>query len=160
VAVVRYFKDVTAVWRDDLEFDATAGSGFSVKVDGHTQTGFSPMELVLVGLAGCTGNDVIEILRKMRQDVTGLEVRVHGDRAEECPRKFTHIQVTYALAGRGLDLEAVRRAIELSETKYCSVSATLRGVAEIVHRVEIREAAPLPAASRANADGPGGSETS
>jgi putative redox protein len=137
--VAKYSKDVSAAWTGDLQFDVTAGSGFTVRVDGHAKTGFSPMEMVLVGLAGCTGGDVIEILRKKRQAVAGLEVRVHGDRAEDDPRKFTDVQVTYRVAGRGIDPEAVRRAIELSEAKYCSVSATLRGVARITSRFEIRE---------------------
>lgn len=139
-----YPKEAAATWQAGRTFEISAGSGFSVTTDGDARNGFSPMELVLVGLAGCTGADVIDILRKKRQEVTGLEVRVRGDRADEHPRKYTHIEVTYVVTGRGVDPEAVRRSIELSETKYCSVSATLRGVATIRTRYEIREAEPIP----------------
>jgi putative redox protein len=139
-------KDAVAVWTSGLAFDVTATlSGFSVRVDGEAKKGFSPMELVIVGLAGCTGGDAISILQKKRQKVTAFEVRVHGERADDYPRKYTNIEVTYIVTGRGIDPEAVRRAIELSETKYCSVSATVRGVAKITSRFEIREAEPIAA---------------
>jgi len=137
-------KDAVAVWTSGLAFDVTATrSGFSVRVDGEAKKGFSPMELVIVGLAGCTGGDAISILQKKRQKVTAFEVRVHGERADDYPRKYTNIEVTYIVTGRGIDPEAVRRAIELSETKYCSVSATVRGVAKITSCFEIREAEPM-----------------
>ena len=139
-------KEAVAVWKGGLHFDTTAiVSGLSVNVDGEGKKGFSPMELVIVGLAGCTGGDVISILRKKRQPVTAFEVRVHGDRADDFPRKYTNIEVTYIVTGRGIDPEAVRRAIELSETKYCSVSATVSGVAKITSRFEIREVEPIVA---------------
>jgi len=139
-------KEAVAVWKGGLQFDATATvSGFSVPVDGEGKTGFSSMELVIVGLAGCTGGDVISILQKKRQKVTAFEVRVHGDRADDYPRKYTHIEVAYIVTGHNVDPQAVRRAIELSETKYCSVSATVKGVAKITSRFEIREAEPIAA---------------
>ena len=87
-------KDVTAVLTEGQQFDVTGTSGFSVHLDGEAKTAMSSMELVLAGLAGCTGSDVISILRKKRQDVTGLEVKVHGRRAEEHPRRYTHIEIT------------------------------------------------------------------
>jgi len=138
-------KDVTAVLTEGLQFDVTGNSGFSVHLDGEAKTAMSSMELVLAGLAGCTGSDVISILRKKRQDVTGLEMRIHGRRAEEHPRRYTHIEITFVVTGRNVDPEAVRRAIELSQTKYCSVSASLRGSANITTRYEIREAESVPA---------------
>ena len=138
-------KQATAIWQGETVYDVTAGSGFTVRLDGQAKSGFSPMEMVLVGLAGCIGADVADILRKKRQDVTGIEVHVQGIRASEPPRKYTDIQISFAVTGRGLDPEAVRRAIELSETKYCSVSATLQGGPRITSRFEVREAAPAEA---------------
>jgi putative redox protein len=135
-------KQAMAVWKDGLAFEATAGSGFKVTMDtAEGRTGFSPMELLLVSVAGCTGMDVIDILRKKRQAVTGLEIRVTGTRAEEHPRKYTAIRIRYVVTGRQVDPEAVRRSIELSETKYCSVTATVSGTAKVTTEFEIREAA-------------------
>ncbi len=134
-------KEAIAVWKSGTEFEATAlVSGFSVRTDGGGKKALSPMELLLVALAGCTGSDIISILEKKRQNVTAFEVRVHGDRADEYPRKYTNIEITYIVSGHGVDPGAVRRAIELSEAKYCSVSASLGGVPRIVTRFEIREA--------------------
>jgi len=133
-------KDGVVVWRENEIFDGTPTSGFTVRMDGAGKAGPSPMELVLLGLAGCTGADVIDILRKKRQEVTSLEVRVHGERAAEHPRKYTHVEVNFVVTGRGVDPQAVRRSIELSETKYCSVSATLRDSAQITTRFEVHEA--------------------
>lgn len=139
-------KEALAVWKSGTEFEATATvSGFSVRTDGGGKKAISPMELLLVSLAGCTGADVISILEKKRQNVTAFEVRVHGDRADEYPRKYTNIEVIYVVTGREIDPGAVRRAIELSETKYCSVSATLGGAPKITTRFEIREAEPIAA---------------
>lgn len=139
-------KEAIAVWKSGTEFEATAtGSGFSVRTDGGGGKAISPMELLLVSLAGCTGADVISILEKKRQNVTAFEVRVHGDRAAEYPRKYTNIEIVYVVTGHGIDPEAVRRAIELSEAKYCSVSASLGGVPTITTHFEIREAEPIAA---------------
>jgi len=139
------YKEAVAVWREGEVFDATPNSGFTVRMDGAAKAGPSPMELVLVGLAGCTGADVIDILRKKRQDVTHLEVRVHGDRSETHPRKYTNVEVNFVVTGHGVDPDAVRRSIELSETKYCSVSATLRDEVRLRTRFEVREAEPAVA---------------
>jgi putative redox protein len=136
---------VTAVWTKGLQFRATGKTGDEVLMDGDGRAGLGPMEMLLAGLAGCTGSDVIDILRKKREAVTGVEIRVHGRRAAEHPTKFTDIQVTYVVTGRQVDPEAVRRSIELSETKYCGAAATLRGVAHITTRFEIREAEPAAA---------------
>jgi putative redox protein len=138
-------KDALAVWRGGTAFDVTTGSGQQLVADGAALAGASPMELILVGLAGCTAADVIDILRKKRQPVTGLEVRVHGERQEEHPRVYRQIEIVFVVTGHGVDPEAVRRAIELSEGKYCSVSAMLRGTAQIVCRYELREIEPLTA---------------
>ena len=124
------------VW--NMQFDATAGSGHSVSLDasvedGGANLGFRPMELLLVGLAGCTAMDVISILRKKRQVVSNYEVRVHGVRAEAHPMVFTQITVEHRLTGRDIDPDAVRRAIELSESRYCGAGAMLGKTARLTH---------------------------
>ncbi len=140
-------KEAIAIWKEGLVFEGTAALGFKVTMDSlQGGTGFSPMELLLVSLAGCTGMDVIDLLRKKRQDVSGLEVRVTGTRAAEHPRKYTSIHIHFVVTGREVNPEAVRRSIELSETKYCSVSATLSGVAQITTDFEIRVAAAVAGA--------------
>jgi putative redox protein len=127
-----------------MRFQAEAGSGHSVVLDaadhaGGDNAGFRPMEMLLVGLAGCTAMDVISILRKKREDVTDYEVRVDGVRADDHPMVFTNITVTHVVTGRNIHPEAVARAIELSENKYCGAGATLSKSAELKHVFEIRE---------------------
>jgi putative redox protein len=125
---------------DGMAFRATTGSGHQLLLDtapdhGGAGRGPTPMELVLVALGGCTGMDVISILRKMRQDVTGYEVRVTGDeRAETHPRVYTAITVEHIVRGRNLDDASVARAVELSATRYCPVSAMLGETATVTHR--------------------------
>ena len=138
--------DAKVTWKEKMAFDGTAGSGFTLPLDakienGGSSSGFSPMELLLVGLAGCTGMDVIDILRKKSQDVTSFEVRVHGDRANEHPRIFTHITIEFVVTGHHVDQQAVDRSVELSTTKYCSASAMLERSAQIEHKITILEAA-------------------
>jgi putative redox protein len=103
------------------------------------------MELLLMGLAGCTGMDVISILRKKRQEVTAYEVRVRGERAETDPKVFTHITVEHVVTGHAISPEAVARAIELSETKYCGAGAMLSKTAALTHifRILERDAQPV-----------------
>jgi putative redox protein len=97
------------------------------------------MELLLLALGGCTGVDVISILKKKRQHVTDYRIEVSGERRDEYPRKFTRLYVKHIVCGHGVTEQAVAQAIELSETKYCSVAATLRGGVEIVTSYEIIE---------------------
>jgi putative redox protein len=130
---------------DGMRFEGEAGSGFRLIMDSDgdhpgADAGFRPMELLLVGLAGCTAMDVISILRKKREDVTGYEVRVSGARAEDDPRVFIDVTVTHIVTGRHVRPESVARAVELSETKYCGASATLSKTARVTHTYEIREA--------------------
>lgn len=132
-------KQVVAVWREGTAFDVTADSGHTIVTDGAARISMSPMELLLAGLAGCTGADVVEILRKKRQDVSGVEVRVEGLRAEDHPRVYTHVDVLFIVTGRNVLPEAVRRAIELSREKYCSATAMFRATAVVNCRYEIRE---------------------
>ncbi len=132
----------TVALKDGLQFEASSGSGHRVVLDaapdaGGHDAGPRPMEMLLLGLGGCTGMDVISILRKMRQDVTGYEVRLSGDRATEHPKVFTHIVVEHVVRGRGLSEESVRRAVELSATRYCSAAAMLGKVARIEERYRL-----------------------
>jgi putative redox protein len=150
-------EEMTAIARldDGMRFDAEAGSGHHVTLDasahsGGAGAGFIPMEMLLIGLAGCTGMDVISILRKKRQDVTAYEVVVHGVRAEMNPMVFTDITVEHRVTGRHISAEAVERAIELSETKYCGAGAMLGKTARLTHTFRIVAAdEPLPAISSA-----------
>jgi putative redox protein len=127
-----------------MQFEAAAGSGHYVTLDaseehGGTDLGFRPMELLAVGLAGCTAMDVIGILRKKRQVVTDYEVHVQAARAEQHPMVFTEITVEHRVTGQHVDPEAVRRAIELSECCYCGAGATLAKTAKITHTFRIFE---------------------
>ncbi|MEM3386194.1 MAG: OsmC family protein [Nitrososphaerales archaeon] len=116
--------------------------GHSVAMDlpkdlGGEGAGFTPMKLLLVALAGCTALDIINILKKQRQNLSLLEVHADGDRAEEPPKYYTQIRLKYILKGDALSEDAVKRAIRLSEEKYCSVMANLRGVSKITTSYEI-----------------------
>lgn len=126
---------------DDL-FIGTSPSGhaFAIDTKGDRKSAPTPMEMLLVSVAACTAADVISILQKKRQDVTEYLVQVEGTRAEDYPRKFTAFNVHHIVHGRGVSADAVERAIELSDTKYCSVAATVRPTAEITTTFEIIEA--------------------
>ncbi|MGH2538286.1 MAG: OsmC family protein [Candidatus Promineifilaceae bacterium] len=132
------------VLQHGLTFTGSAESGHSVtmsvsRASGGDDDGPSPLELCLISMGGCTAIDVVAILRKKRQAVTGLEVRLATERAAEPPRVFTHFYLTFVVRGRGVDPGAVERAIELSQTKYCSVSAMLGLSGPIDCRYEIIE---------------------
>jgi len=120
---------------DGLRFNASAGSGHSIVLDsGEGNMGMRPSELVPVALAGCTGMDVISILRKKRQAVSGYRIEVGGTQMDAHPNAFTRMDVTHIVEGVGVDVDAVSRAIELSATKYCAVGTTLAtGIVEIHH---------------------------
>ncbi len=130
----------------EMRVDAEAGSGHQVTLDaaehcGGQNEGFRPMELLLVGLAGCTGMDVISILRKKRQQVTGYAVHVVGVRAEDHPMVFVEINVVHIVTGHQIQPEAVARAIQLSEERYCGAGAMLGKVAHLTHTFRIIDAA-------------------
>ena len=119
-----------------LQFVGTASSGHAIVMDGDPEVGGSntapkPMELLLLGLGGCSGMDVISILRKKRQDITGLEIHIKGTRADTYPKNFTEIDLEFIVNGKNISEDAVKRSIELSVNKYCSVKATLEGAATI-----------------------------
>jgi putative redox protein len=127
----------SVTWRHDTNFTGTADSGFTINLASGDGDGLRPMELLLISLAGCTSIDVVGILQKKRQQMTGYEVQVEGQRAADHPRVFTHIRVHYVISGRELDPQAIERAIELSRDKYCSVSAMLHQSAEVEYTYEI-----------------------
>ena len=105
----------------------------------RAETGPRPMDLLLIGLAGCTSMDVISILQKKRQSFTDLQVKVTAERAEEHPKVYTQIHLEYIVQGKGVDPKAVERAIELSQTKYCPASAMLEKAAQITTSYRIVE---------------------
>lgn len=117
-------------WHERLTFTGTASSGFEVPLGtdpkvGGDNDGFRPLELMAISLAGCTAMDVISIIKKKRQDVSGFEVTVHEDRAEEHPKVFTAATIEYHVTGHNVDEKAVARAIELSAVRYCPAQAML-----------------------------------
>jgi putative redox protein len=127
-------------WVEDKRFVGRASSGHAIVVDGSAEKlGSSPMELLLIGMAGCTAYDVMSILEKKRQTVTGLEVSARAERAEEPPRVYTEIEVEYVLRGREIKPKAVEDAIRLSEEKYCSASIMLGKTAQITTSYRIEE---------------------
>lgn len=138
--------DAKVTWQGRMSFTGSANSGFPIQLGtdpavGGDNDGARPMELIAIGLAGCTAMDVISILQKKRQDVTAFEVRVHGDRADEHPKVFTKITIEYLIEGRNIDPAAVERAMELSETKYCPAQAMLGKVVPIALKYKITEVA-------------------
>lgn len=130
-------------WIDGERFVANDDKGHSVIMDvskehGGEGSGFSPMQLLLAALGGCTGMDVIGILRKQRQKLTNLEIHVSGERVAEHPRVYGKIHVVYRLKGEDLKEKAVQRAIQLSEDKYCSVGAMVRKTAKLSHDYKVQ----------------------
>jgi putative redox protein len=133
------------VWKGGMAFTGSSDSGYLIPLDakkraGGHEMGFQPLQLFAIGLVGCTGMDVISILQKKRQEVTEFEVSAHIERAEDHPRVFTKIVIEYKLTGKDLDHQAVERAVELSETRYCPAQAMLEKATEISHKIIIFEA--------------------
>ena len=131
----------TVHYAGDEFFIGTSPSGHAQTIDvkGDRKAAPSPLEMLLVSVAACTAADVISILLKKRQDVTDYSVEVTGERVEEHPRKFVKFHVHHIVRGRTVSEKAVADAIELSDTKYCSVAATVRPTAEITTSYEIIE---------------------
>ncbi len=130
---------------DGMRFHSRSGSGHEIVMDtvreyGGTDEGARPLELLLLGLGGCTGMDVISMLRKMRQDVTGYQVRLRADRADDHPRVMTRIEVEHVLTGNNLNPDSVKRAVELSANRYCSAGGMLKQAAPIIERFRIIDA--------------------
>ncbi|ANB02190.1 OsmC family protein [Ectothiorhodospira sp. BSL-9] len=130
-------------WLDNATFVGESGSGHAVVMDGPPEHGGRnlgprPMEMLLLGMGGCTAFDVMQILKKSRQSVTDCELEVSAERAETDPKVFTRIHVNYIVTGHDLSEKHVARAVSLSAEKYCSASIMLGKVAEITHDFEIR----------------------
>ena len=135
-------RETVVHFRENLRFTATTPSGFGVELDSSVSadgaiSAPTPMELQLVALGGCSGMDVISILRKMRQDVTAYDVRVTNVRATEHPAAYTSIDLLHAVRGRNVGESNVRRAIELSMQRYCPIYAMLHPSVNITERYEI-----------------------
>ncbi len=132
-------------WAGEASFIAEADSGHKILIDGPPEYGGRnqgprPMELVLMGMGGCAAFDVVHILRKSRQEISGCVAEVEAKRAESEPKVFTRIHVHFIVTGKGLDPKKVAHAIELSATKYCSASIMLGKTAKITHDYKIVEA--------------------
>lgn len=129
-------------WQEGVSFLGQVGSGHSVLMDGAPEAGGKnlgprPMEMILLGLGGCTAFDVVHILRKGRQAITGCQVEMDAQRATEDPKVFTRIHLHFIITGKDLDPRQVERAINLSSEKYCSASMMLKATVDITHDYEI-----------------------
>ncbi len=133
--------EARVTWVEDGRFLGVASSGHGIVVDASQQkTGPSPMELLLIGLAGCTASDVLTILQKKRQPVTRIQVLVEAERAPDPPRVYTSIHLEYLVCGHHVSDKAVEDAIRLSKDKYCSASAMLAKTAAITASYHVEEA--------------------
>lgn len=133
-------------WKHDEVFEGSTENGNPIVIDAdaaHTH-GPSPMEAVLMALCSCTSVDVVSILKKKRQPLTGLRVTAHAKQAPSPPRVFTYIKLTYAVAGGKLSRKAVEDAVSLSKNKYCSVSLMLEKAAEIEYEIVYPDGEPEP----------------
>lgn len=129
-------------WLDHMSFVGESDSGHSVVMDGAPDAGgrnlgVRPMEMLLLGLGGCTAFDVVSILHKSRQQMVDCEIQIEAERAEEIPRIFTSIHIHFIVSGKDLDIKKVAKAVELSADKYCSASRMLEKVAAITHDFEV-----------------------
>jgi putative redox protein len=130
-------------WVEDMQFVGLGETGHAIVMDsseggGGHNTGATPMEVLLMGVLGCTAMDVISILKKKRQPVKGLKIFATGDRAAEHPKYYTKIHLEYVATG-DVELEALERSAQLSEDKYCSAIATVRGKAEITRSCRVEK---------------------
>ena len=129
-------------WAEDLQFIGESGTGHTIVMDGPEElgghgTGMRPMELLLLGMGGCTSFDMVQMLKKGRQDIRDCVVEIDSERSDEIPKVFTKIRVHYKVTGKNLKEAQVKRAVELSTEKYCSASIMLGKTAEITHDYEI-----------------------
>ena len=131
-------------WLDGRAFVGESGSGHAVVMDGAPESGgrnigIRPMEMLLLGLGGCTAFDIVMILERMREKVTALDIALEAERAETDPKVFTHVKLIYKLKGHKLKPANVERAVNLSAEKYCSATAIIGKTAKIEHSWEIEE---------------------
>ncbi|PCJ86929.1 MAG: peroxiredoxin [Thiotrichaceae bacterium] len=131
-------------WLDNMSFVGESESGHSVVMDGPPESGgrnlgIRPMEMVLLGMGGCTAFDVVLILKRQRQLITDCQVELSSERADEAPKVFTKIHVHYVVKGKGLDAKKVARAVDMTAEKYCSVSIMLAQSVDVTHDFKIIE---------------------
>ncbi len=129
-------------WLDGVNFQLTSGTGHSTESDGPAEAGgknagMRPMEMVLLGMGGCTAFDITQILRKRRRELDLLEIDLEAERADEVPKVFTRIHLKYRVAGADITAREVERAIELSLEKYCSATRMLAQTADITYEFEL-----------------------
>lgn len=129
-------------WVDNLQFVGESGTGHAIVMDGDVSvggnnTGVRPTELLLIGLGGCSGMDIVSILQKKRLQVTDMSINIKGEKADTYPKRFTDIEIEFIIRGKDLTEDAVKRAVDLSMEKYCSVKATLEGSAKISYSYKI-----------------------
>jgi putative redox protein len=134
---------VETSWKGNMKFDALV-SGHQVSMDalpevGGENAGPRPKELMLASLAGCTGMDVISILRKMKVEVESFNISVEADVTEEHPKHYTKMHVIYQFSGKDLDPDKLKKAVELSQERYCGVSAVYRKAMELTYAIQISE---------------------
>ena len=137
--------NISSKWLEKMKFESSSQNGLKVKMDakpefGGENFGAEAKELILMGLSGCTGMDVIAILRKMRIEWDDFIVNVEADLQEEHPKDFTRFHVEYIIKGKDIPEDKFKRAIELSQDRYCGVSATLKKAAEVTWSFKIEEA--------------------
>jgi len=137
--------EAKATWQGDMSFIGTADTGFEVRMDsgessGGHNSGFRPTELLAMGTAGCTGMDVISILKKKHANVTAFEVRVHVEQADTYPHVFTRMQIEYVVTGKNIKDVDVERAVDLSKQKYCPCIGMFKQIMEIEYLITILEA--------------------
>ena len=126
----------SAKWTDQMRFEGSGNAGLPLLMDGDSKAANSPTDLVLIALCGCTAYDVVTILQKKREPLTGVEVSAKAEKAPTPPSVFTEIKLTYRVAGN-VSRKAVEDAVRLSEEKYCSVAAMLSKTAKITYEIEL-----------------------
>ena len=130
-------------WVEKSAFAGLSESGHWIMMDSTFNGGDggapSPIEYVLMGLGGCTGIDLVSILQKMRQEVTGIEMEIEGRRAEDHPRVYEYVRLKYRIRGKNLSHERIKAGIELADEEYCSIGAMLRKTADYAYEIEIIE---------------------
>lgn len=131
------------IWSSNLSFTGTADTGFDVPLGAHPDVGgdndgFRPMEMIAIGVAGCTAMDVISILKKKRQEINAFEVSVQAEQAKQHPKVFTQMHIHYTISGTNIDPKAVERAMELSEKNYCPAQAMFKDIIPIRLSYEIK----------------------
>lgn len=131
-------------WKGGLKFTGTSRFGHEITTDGSKkaggeEAGYQPTELLLFGLAGCTGIDIVLIAQKMEQEISALTINIDGEQKDSHPKLITRANIEYIFTGKNLDKAKLERAIELSQERYCSVSNTIAGVTKITHTITINQ---------------------